>query len=170
MSFEENIKTVSYIFLLGGLLLLLFTINIYGSNGLLGKLFGYISIIISIFLLLIPTFLSLNSNSTTNIILKLFDELSPFVLFLAVLVLSSAIISLNFDKLSTTNLPDSYKSFTMISVILVVVQSLYFMYSAVQIKKSIVDTSKLRLISIINLIVLFTSYISLTYMTTDGFV
>jgi hypothetical protein len=58
----------------------------------------------------------------------------------------------------------------MISVILVVIQALYFMYSAVQVKKSIVDTSKLRLISVINLIVLFTSYISLTYMTTDGFV
>jgi hypothetical protein len=58
----------------------------------------------------------------------------------------------------------------MISVILVIIQALYFMYSAVQIKKSSVDTSKLRLISIINLIVLFTSYISLTYMTTDGFV
>jgi hypothetical protein len=170
MSFEENIKTVSYIFLLGGLLLLLFTINIYNSNGLLGKLFGYISIILSIFLLLIPTFLSLNTSSTTNIILKLVDELSPFVLFLAVLVISCAIISLNFKKLSKRNLPDSYKSFASISVILVVVQSLYFMYSAVQIKKSIVDTSKLRLISIINLIVLFTSFISLKYMTTDGFV
>ena len=176
-TFEENITNVSYALLIGGISLILFTINNFNQNGLLGATFGYMSIIFAITLLMMMTFEKTSRNLTvetpiTTIMLKLFEVFSPYMLFLSVLFISVTIITFYFDKLTTIDLPQSYKSFTIMSVIFIIIQSGLFLYTSVNPNKkvsNILETSKLRLLGVINLIIVFTSFICLKYNTTDGF-
>ena len=173
LSFDEVIPFVSYALIIAGTLVLMFTINNFTSNAILGKIIGYVSFFFAILILLLPTFKRLSvetMNSSPSItILKLLDEISPFLFFLGSVILSGIILSLYHNDFKTKVPSDSFKKFTSISSILIIVQSLLFVYSYTQIKKSMIDNAKLRLLGVINIIVVFSSYISLRYFTTDGF-
>ena len=167
MSFEENIESISFCTLFAGIVVILLTINNFETNGVLGKMFGYGSIFFSILILLLPSFVKL-SRETDNmnpylILFKIYDEISPFILFLAVMILS-----MYYKKITSIVPSDSFTRFSIISSIFVIAQSIMFFYSYTQLKKSMVETAKLRLLSIVNLMVVFTTYISLEYLTTDG--
>jgi hypothetical protein len=153
-------------------MLIIATLNNYSSNGLLGVMFGYVSIIIAVMLLMMITFVNLTDTVVPSFF-KLLDAFSPFLLFLSTLAFSIVIISVYYDKLSTSDVSSSYKSFSTISVFFIIVQAILLMYSLNYSTKqniiSSVEVSKLRLLGIINLIVVFSSFISLKYFTTDGF-
>jgi hypothetical protein len=173
MSFDEIIPFVSYALIIAGTFVLLFTINSFTSNSILGKIIGYVSFFFAIIILLLPTFKRL-ANESANLgpsimIFKLLDEMSPFLFFLASLVLSGIILSLYHHDFKTKVPSDSFKKFTAISSLLIIIQSIMFVYSYTQIKKSMIDTAKLRLLGIINLIVVFSSYFAIKNFTTDGF-
>jgi hypothetical protein len=172
MSFEENIESISFCTLFAGIVVILLTINNFETNGVLGKMFGYGSIFFSILILLLPSFVKL-SRETDNmnpylILFKIYDEISPFILFLAVIIISIVILSMYYKKITSIVPSDSFTRFSIISSIFVIAQSIMFFYSYTQLKKSMIETAKLRLLSIVNLMVVFTTYISLEYLTTDG--
>lgn len=170
--FQSNITNVSYTFIIGGLMLIMLTMNNFSSNGLLGVMFGYVSIMIAVMLLMMITFVNVSDTNIAPTIFKLLDVFSPFLLFLSTLAFSILIISVYYDKLSSSDVSASYKSFSMISVFFIIVQAIFLMYSLNYSTKqniiSSVEVSKLRLLGIINLIVVFTSFICLKYFTTDG--
>lgn len=170
--FQSNITNVSYTFIIGGLMLIMLTMNNFSSNGLLGVMFGYVSIMIAVMLLMMITFVNLMDTNVVPTIFKLLDVFSPFLLFLSTLAFSVLIISVYYNKLSSSDVSAAYKSFSMISVFFIIVQAIFLMYSLNYSTKqniiSSVEVSKLRLLGIINLIVVFTSFICLKYFTTDG--
>jgi hypothetical protein len=177
MEFKDNILNVSNALMIGGIFLILLTINLFTENGLLGATFGYLSIIFAIALLMLIKVAEVSNNQnmqyydTRTTIISLFSMFSPYLLLLMVLFLSVAIISFYFDKLSTIDLPNSYKTFTIISIVFIVIQSGLFAYNSYKSgteKINMVEIAKIRFLGIINLIVLFTSFISLNYLTTDG--
>ena len=176
-TFKENVINISYAFLIGGISLILFTVNNFKHNSLLGATFGYMSILFAIILLMMMTFEETSSKLTTEmplftIITRLFGMFSPYMLFITVLIMSITIISVYFDKLTSSTLSDSYKSFALMSIIFVVIQSALFLYTTsnpTHRSSAIVESSKLRLLGIINLIIVLTSLICLKYNTTDGF-
>lgn len=176
-SFKENITNVSNVLLIGGITLILLTINIFTENGLLGASFGYLSIACAVILLMIMSFVEISSKQSMQesdlktTMISLFSLFSPYFLFLAVLVLSTLMISAYFDKLTNHELPKSFHTFTIISIVFIVMQSGLFMYNAYKSnaeKINSLEIAKLRFLGIINLIVLFTSFICLKYLSTDG--
>ena len=86
-------------------------------------------------------------------------------------ILSILMISAYFDKLTKHELPRSFHTFTIISIVFIAIQSGLFMYNSYKSnaeKINSLEIAKLRFLGIINLIVLFTSFICLKYLTTDG--
>lgn len=174
-SFKDNILNISNVLIIGGITLILLTINIFTENGLLGASFGYISIICAIILLMIMSFNqasdSLKDSDLKSTIISLFSLFSPYLLLLTILIFSVLFINAYFDKLTKIDLPKSFKSFTIISIVFIVIQCCLFLYNAFKsdpTKINSIEIAKLRFLGIINLIVLFTSFICLRYFTTDG--
>jgi hypothetical protein len=176
-SFKNNILNISNVLIVGGIALILLTINIFTENGLLGASFGYISIICAIILLMIMSFVEISKSQLQNqldlksTLISLFSLFSPYLLLLIILICSVLMINVYFDKLTKIELPQSFRSFTIISIVFIVIQCCLFLYNAFKsdpTKINSIEIAKLRFLGIINLIVLFTSFISLRYFTTDG--
>lgn len=175
-SFKSNILNISNVLIIGGITLILLTINIFTENGLFGASFGYISIICAIILLMIMSFVEVSNSQLQNsdlksTIISLFSLFSPYLLLLIILICSVLLINIYFDKLTKIELPQSFRSFTIISIVFIVIQCGLFLYNAFKsdpTKINSVEIAKLRFLGIINLIVLFTSFVCLRYFTTDG--
>lgn len=174
--FKDNIKNVSYSFLIGGVTLLVLTMNSYTYNSIIGMMFGYSTIIFGILLLGIMTYSSIETTvdqSYFEAVAHIFSIISPFMIYLTILVLSIVLLNVYLKKITTTELPSIFKSFNVTSVVLVITQALLLIYTI----KNTVDTdkfrnrvenAKLRLLGVVNMIILFTSFICIKYLTTDG--
>jgi len=174
-TFKENIINISNVLIVSGIALILLTTNVFTENGLLGATFGYISIACALILVMIMTFMEMSKNMQESdfktTILSLFSMFSPYFLFLAVLVLTVLMISTYFDKLTTNELPPSFRTFTVISIVFISLQSLLIMYNAYISSFEKINSSeiaKLRFLGVINLIALFSSFVCLKYLSTDG--
>jgi hypothetical protein len=174
-TFKENIINISNVLIVCGIALIILTTNVFTENGLLGATFGYISIAFALILVMIMTFMEMSKNMEQSdfktTIISLISIFSPYLLFLGVLVLTIVMISIYFDKLTTSELPPSFRTFTVISIVFIALQSLLIMYNAYISSFEKINSSeiaKLRFLGVINLIVLFSSFVSLKYLSTDG--
>jgi hypothetical protein len=176
--FKRMVLNVCYSLMAGGITVLVMTIKSFSSNSVMGKTLAYSSIGLSVGVLML---LVLNdskidtSDSMMNVLSNIFVSFSPFILLLGVLVGSILITSMNFDDI--VNRPnESYKTMSSISSLFIVIQCILFSFTMSDsveatnsVKMSALDSAKLRLLSIINLIALFSTFVSLKYYTTDGF-
>ena len=173
--FQNNITNISFSFLFGGIVLLLFTINNYSYNSIIGTMIGYTTITFAIFLLSIMSYANIGISSELSFfasVSHIISQMSPYILFLSVLIFSIGITNSYLYKLTNTEIPKSFKSFNMTSIVLIIAQTALLIYTIKSGKSSSsndrIENSKLRLLGFINLIVLFTSFICIKYFTTDG--
>ena len=181
--FQENIKNVSFSFLIGGITLLLFTINSYSYNSLIGTMFGYTTITFAILLLGIMSYATISSTTTEptswQSAILIMSQMSPFIFFLTILILSIVLTNSYLHKLTTTEVPKSFKSFNVTSIVLIITQTALLIYTLnksssssdtpnISFFENRIENTKLKLLGIVNLIVLFTSFICIKYLSTDG--
>lgn len=183
LDFKNNIKNVSFSFLIGGIAILLLTLSSYTYNSIMGAMFGYSTIIFGILLLGIMTYSNINTEkepSYWRAVVSIFSIISPFMIFLIILILSIVLMNLYLQKLITSEVPKLFKSFNVTSVVLIITQACLLIYN---IKNTVdkpnentstspfsskIENAKLRLLGFVNLIVLFTSFICIKYLATDG--
>lgn len=177
--FKRVLLNVCYSLMAGGITILIMTINAFNSNSIMGKMLAFISIAVAVvvLMLLVLNDASLTTNdSFANIISGVFESFAPFILLLSVLVGSILLISIySKDIIKFPN--ESYKTLSAISSLFIIIQCLLFAYTLSdsiettnKIKMSSLDSAKLRLLSMINLIAIFSAFVSLKYFTTDGFI
>ncbi len=177
--FKRMLLNMCYSLMAGGITILIMTINSFSSNSVMGKMLAFISICISVttLMLLVLNDAKLSTDeSFLNIIMSVFVSFAPFILLLLVLVSSLLLTSVYFKKI-VKHPNNSYKTMSSISIMFIIIQCILFSFtmsdsieSTNTVKMSSLDSAKLRLLSIINLIAIFSAYVSLKYYTTDGFI
>lgn len=176
--FKRMLLNLSYSFMAGGITILVMTLTAFSSNSVMGKMLAYISISVSVatLMLLVLNDSNLSTNdSFSNIMTGIFVSFSPFIFLLLVLISSLLLTSAYFkDIIKHPN--ESYKTMSGISCIFIIIQCIMFSFTMSDsietsntVKMSSLDSAKLRLLSIVNLIAIFSAFVSLKYYTTDGF-
>lgn len=176
--FKRMLLNVCYSLMAGGITVLVMTINSFTSNSVMGKMLSFIAITVSVatLMLLVLNDINLDTNVPLGtLVMGIFVSFAPFILLLFVLIGSMLLTSIYFD--SIIKFPsESYITMSVVSTLFIIIQCIMFAFtmsdsieSSNTVKMSALDSSKLRLLSIINLIAIFTSFVSLKYMTTDGF-
>lgn len=178
LQFKQVLLKVCYSLMAGGITILIMTIKSFTSNSVAGKMLAFIaiSIAITILMLLVLNDAKLTTSSPfSTIILSVFESFAPFILLLGVLV-GSIILTSGYYQDIIAHPNESYKTLSTISSLFIIIQCILFAYTMSDsvettntIKMSSLDSAKLRLLSIINLIALFSAFVSLKYFTTDGF-
>lgn len=175
---KRMLLNMCYSLMAGGITILIMTIKSFSSNSVMGKMLAFISITISVatLMLLVLNDAKLSTEeSFSNIISSVFVSFAPFILLLLVLIGSLLLTSAYFD--SIVKYPNnSYQTMSGISTMFIIIQCILFSFtmsdsieSTNTVKMSSLDSAKLRLLSIINLIAIFSAFVSLKYYTTDGF-
>ncbi len=176
--FKRMLLNVCYSLMAGGIAVLVMTIKSFSSNSVMGKTLAYSSICVSVGVLMLLVLNDANINTSdpiSNVLYNIFISFSPFIMLLAVLIGSILLTSMYFnDIIKHPN--ESYKTMSSISALFIVIQCILFSFtmsdsieSTNTVKMSSLDSAKLRLLSTINIIALFSTFVSLKYYTTDGF-
>ena len=176
--FKRMLLNVCYSLMAGGITILVMTVKSFSSNSVMGKTLAYSSIAVSVGVLMLVVLSDSKidtSDSIGNVLGNIFVSFSPFILLLGVLVSSILLTSIYFkDIVKHPN--ESYKTMSSISSLFIIIQCILFSFTMSDsieatnsVKMSALDSAKLRLLSIINLIALFSTFVSLKYYTTDGF-
>ena len=176
--FKRTLLNVCYSLMAGGITVLIMTVKSFSSNSVAGKTLAYSSIAASvgILLLLVLSDSKIDTNESIGTVLgTIFVSFSPFILLLAVLIASILLTSVYFKEIIKRP-TESYKTMSSISSLFIIIQCVLFSFTMSDsieasntVKMSALDSAKLRLLSIINLIAIFSTFISLKYYTTDGF-
>lgn len=179
VDFKSLMLKMCYSLMSGGIVILILSAKSFSSKSVKGKMLAYTSIAVAVatlmLLVLSDSNLSTADNSFLTIMSNVLSGFTPFLLFLVVLVGSIVITSMYFDVI--THKPnDSYKSMSTISSLFIIIQCILFAYTLTdsmasnnKIQMSSLDSAKLRLLSIINVVALFSAFVSIKYYTTDGF-
>ena len=177
--FKRMLLNVCYSLMAGGITILIMTLNTFSSNSVMGKMLAFISIAMSVATLMLLVLNDANlstEESFMNIITSVIVSFAPFILLLLVLVGSLFLTSVYFDNI-IKHPNSSYQTMSGISSIFIIIQCILFSFTMSEsietsntVKMSSLDSAKLRLLSIINLIAIFSSFVSLKYYTTDGFI
>ncbi len=179
VDFKSLILKMCYSLMAGGIVILILSAKSFSSGSVTGKMLAYTAIAVAVatlmLLVLSDSNLSTADNSFFTIISTVLNGFSPFLLLLVVLIGSILITSMYFNVI-TKNPNDSYKTMSTISSLFIIIQCILFAYtltdsmaSTNKIQMSSLDSAKLRLLSIINVIALLSAFVSLKYYTTDGF-
>lgn len=176
--FKRMLLNVCYSLMAGGITVLIITIQSFSKNAVAGKTLAYSSICASvgILLLMVLNDAKINTSDSIGVVLSnIFVSFSPFILLLVVLVSSIIITSVYFNDIIKTP-SESYKTMSAISSLFIAIQCVLFAFTmsdsieaSNSVKMSELNSAKLRLLSIINLIAIFSTFVSLKYYTTDGF-
>jgi hypothetical protein len=177
--FKSLILNMCYSLMAGGIVILILSAKSFSPKSVTGKMLAYTAISVAVttlmLLVLSDSNLSTAENSFFTIISTVFNGFAPFLLMLVVLVGSILTTSMYFDVI-TKNPNESYQTMSTISSMFIIIQCILFAYtlsdsisSTKKIQMSSLDSAKLRLLSIINLIALLSAFVSLKYYTTDGF-
>jgi len=177
--FKSLILKMCYSLMAGGIVILILSAKSFSPGSVTGKMLAYTAISVAVttlmLLVLSDSNLSTAENSFLTIMSTVLNGFAPFLLLLAVLVCSILTTSMYFDVI-TKNPNESYRTMSTISSLFIIIQCILFAYtltdsmsSTNKIQMSSLDSAKLRLLSIINGIALFSSFVSLKYYTTDGF-
>ena len=176
--FKRMLLNLCYSLMAGGITILIMTLNSFSSNSVMGKMLAFISISISVatLMLLVLNDSNLSTNdSFSNIMMGIFVSFAPFLFLLVVLISSLLLTSVHFDNI-VKHPNESYKTMSGISSIFIIIQCIVFAFTMSDsietsntVKMSALDSAKLRLLSIVNLIAIFSAFVSLKYYTTDGF-
>jgi hypothetical protein len=175
--FKSLLLKICYSLMSGGIVILILAAKSFSPNSVMGKMiaFSSIAVAVTVLMLLVLSDADLSTNdSFMNIISTVVSGFAPFLLLLAVLV-SSIVITTMYYKVITKNPNESYKTMSTISSIFIIIQCILFAYTLSdsisttnKIKISSLDSAKLRLLSIINMITVVSAFVSLKYYTTDG--
>ena len=177
--FKRMLLNVCYSLMAGGITVLIITIQSFSKNAVAGKTLAYSSICASVGILLLKSIVNdakINTSDSIGVVLSnIFVSFSPFILLLVVLVSSILITSVYFNDIIKTP-SESYKTMSAISSLFIAIQCVLFAFTmsdsieaSNSVKMSELNSAKLRLLSIINLIAIFSTFVSLKYYTTDGF-
>lgn len=176
--FKRTLLNVCYSLMAGGITVLIMTVNSFSSNSVMGKTFAFSAICLSVatMMLMVLSDAKINTaDSIMNVLGNIFVSFSPFILLLGVLVSSILLTSVYFNDI-VKHPNESYKTMSSISSLFIVIQCILFSFTMSDsiettnsVKMSALDSAKLRLLSIINLIAIFSAFVSLKYYTTDGF-
>jgi glucan phosphoethanolaminetransferase (alkaline phosphatase superfamily) len=177
--FKSLILKMCYSLMAGGIVILILSAKSFSSGSVSGKMLAYTSIAVAVatlmLLVLSDANLSTAEKSFFTIMSTVINGFTPFLLLLGVLVGSIITTSMYFDVI-TRNPNDSYKTMSTISSLFIIIQCILFAYtltdsmaSTNKIQMSSLDSAKLRLLSIVNVIALLSAFVSLKYYTTDGF-
>ena len=177
--FKSLILKMCYSLMAGGIVILILSAKSFSPGSVTGKMLAYTAIGVAVatlmLLVLSDSNLSTADNSFLTIMSTVINAFTPFLLLLVVLVGSILTTSMYFDVI-TGNPNDSYKTMSTISSLFIIIQCILFAYtltdsmsSTNKIQMSSLDSAKLRLLSIINVIALLSAFVSLKYYTTDGF-
>lgn len=175
--FKGLLLKICYSLMSGGIVILMLAIKSFSPNSVMGKMLAFISIAVAVMviMLLVLSDADLNTNgSFMDIISIVLSGFAPFLLLLAVLVGSIIMTSIYYDVI-TRNPNESYKTMSTVSSIFIIIQCVLFAYTLSdsisttnKIKISSLDSAKLRLLSIVNIISVISAFVSLKYYTTDG--
>lgn len=175
--FKSLLLKICYSLMSGGIVILILAAKSFSPNSIMGKMLAFMSIAVAVtvLMLLVLSDADLSTNdSFLNIMSTVISGFAPFLLLLAVLVGSIIITSIYYDVI-THNPNESYKTMSTISSIFIIIQCILFAYTLSdsisttnKIKMSSLDSAKLRLLSIINVIAIMSAFVSLKYYTTDG--
>lgn len=177
--FKSLILKMCYSLMAGGIVILILSIQSFSVGSVTGKMLAYAAIAVSVttlmLLVLSDSNLSTAENSFFTIMSTVLNGFTPFLLLLAVLVCSILTTSIYFDVI-TGSPNESYKTMSTVSSLFIIIQCILFAYtltdsmaSTNKIQMSSLDSAKLRLLSIINVIAIISAFVSLKYYTTDGF-
>jgi len=180
----SSMLTTFYISLITvGVILLLATIGSTSMNNLSGSIAGYslvgAGILLLISYLLYGIFANKNEqsillkNNRTSIMSAIYTT-GPFFVVLGIISYSLYLLIKYKDRISQGNVAPGYQSFTIASIILILIQIGLF-YIGTQ-KEGFKKTSRLDrvysmllyLIGIINIVIVITLYIILNFYSTDG--
>jgi len=178
--FKSLILKMCYSLMAGGIVILILSAKSFSSGSVTGKMLAYTAIAVAVatlmLLVLSDSNLSTADNSFLTIMSTVLNGFTPFLLMLVVLVGSILTTSMYFDVITGGKANDSYKTMSTISSLFIIIQCILFAYtltdsmaSTNKIQMSSLDSAKLRLLSIINVIALLSAFVSLKYYTTDGF-
>ncbi len=176
--FKRMLLNGCYSLMAGGITVLIMTIKSFTSNSVAGKTLAYSAISVAVGTLMLVVLNDANINTSDpvgSVLANIFVSFSPFILLLCVLVGSILLTSLFFNDI-TKSPTESYKTMSSISSLFIIIQCILFAFTmsdSIQetntVKMSSLDSAKLRLLSIINLIAIFSTFVSLKYYNTDGF-
>lgn len=176
--FKSLLLKVCYSLMSGGIVILILAAKSFSPNSVMGKIIAFVSITIAVtvLMLLVLSDADLSTNdSFWNIMSTVISGFAPFLLLLAVLVGSMVITGIYYDTI-TRNPNESYKTMSTVSSIFIIIQCILFAFTLSdsvsgtnKIQISSLDSAKLRLLSIINMVALLSAFVSIKYYTTDGF-
>jgi hypothetical protein len=168
------ITNLSYALIIGGLLVVLFTVGTHNENALIGTITGYSTTICATILLAGLTYATIATGDKKPQFKQIITTLIPFFVLFLILGFSITLESVYFDKIANNKIGDYYGFFSYMSVIFIFLQIGLF-YGATTNKSfkengiiSIVTILKLLLLSLINFLILITLGVSLKYFSTDG--
>jgi len=170
----KNMTTISYAFLIAGLLVVICTVGTHNENALIGTIAGYASATCATILLAGLTYTTIvtgNKNPTWS---DIFSVLIPFILLFLIFGFSLALESVYFDNIANDRVSSYYGMFSYMSILFIFVQ-VYIFYSATSQKIfrevgyiSKLTSVKLLLLSLINMLILISLGLTLKYFSTDG--
>jgi len=161
-----------YSFFVGGLVTVLVTSGMHSSNAMYGTLAGYSVAATALSVVIVLTFMNFGAGVT---VLQRLATLMPFLLLMAVLILSIVFLALFIQGIVENQVSPQYSFFTQLSVLLILIQSFlyYGVTSDIRFRQegvmTTMETAKLTLIGLINVILVINAGISLKYFSTDGF-
>ena len=171
--FKQLLNT-SYAFIIGGLIIVVLTVGTKNYDAVIGTICGYSVACCATIVLAALTYTNIINGNMKPRWITILYTLVPFIILFLIFALSLALLSIYFDQISNNRVNHYYSSFSMLSVIFILMQT-YIIYSATKQKSfqenggiSVVNISKLLLISVINIIIITTLGITLKYFSTDG--
>lgn len=167
-----NLYTICFVFIIGGLFVVLLTTYSQSSGAIMGTISGYSA---TLFATIILTIISISSITEANhTILQWIRLLLPFIFLIGILVTSLIIVGTNYTEIVKGQITGYYQIFAFISVIFTMLQ----MYLVLITVKTIEFQStasfesntfaKIILLGIFNIITLISLGIIVKNYSTDG--
>ena len=163
---------ISNTFIIVGVCLLIFSPVLKNVNG---PITGYSFIATGLLLLMSYVLYSFNKEQTTTNMGGIFLAISPFILILSILIYSMYLLITYKNKILGGHVAPGYYNFTVISIILIMIQLFLFYLGSNQknegtniIKFNKIYSMVLFLLGIINLVTVITIGIILALFNTDG--
>jgi len=159
-----------------GLIILLCVANTNTSGGITGSMVGYSFIVSGLLILMGNLMYNLNIHKSNggNYGASLFFSIGPFLSIIGIIIFTLYLLGIYFDRIVSGNVSKGYYNFSQISFLIIIIQIVIF-YTGTQSPqyKATYNISRsislcLYLLSVINVIVLITMYVILTYFSTDG--
>jgi hypothetical protein len=170
----DNIINISYAFIIGGLIVVLFTVGTHNQNALIGTISGYAAATCATILLAGLTYTTIITGFKKPQWSDIITTLIPFLILFLIFGFSLALISVFFNNIADNKVSDYYGMFSYISVTFILLQ-VWIFYSATQQKVfrengyiDKVTLLKLLLLAIFNMLTLITLGVTLKYFSTDG--